>query len=41
MPQIPLSQIRLDQRAQPRSALSANLTAEYADAMKTGAVFHR
>ena len=37
--QIPLSQINLDQRAQPRPFLNTNLTAEYADAMKAGAVF--
>ena len=39
MPQIALSQIKLDQRAQPRAALNTDLTAEYADAMKAGAQF--
>ena len=39
MPQIPLAQIMLDQRAQPRSALNTDLTAEYAEAMRTGAQF--
>src|SRR5687768_14393191 len=39
MPQIPLSRIKLDQRAQPRTKLDTEVTAEYAEAMKAGTVF--
>ena len=39
MPQITLARIRLDPRAQPRKHLDTNVTAEYAEAMKSGAVF--
>ena len=39
MPQIALNRIVLDQRAQPRASLDTALTAEYAEAMKSGARF--